>query len=287
MTGMLRVPRSRGALSGVLLILLGLWGGFVPFVGPYADFAYTPNEPWVLTTDRFWLQVVPALATGIGGLIVLLSANRPLAMFGAWLAALGGAWFVVGQPVSRLWTDTAAGAAGTPVGGQARQVAEQLTFFLGLGALIVFFAALALGRFSVIGVKEARLGEAAEREREYGREHGYEPATGPGRHERPPAAAREPAAAPQPPAPAPAGGSAQEGFAGAPVMPPTAAPAGSAAEGRYARSRTQPLPQPGPQPQAPADAGPPMAQAPGPAAPQPPADRLVAARPRGGEDAER
>ena len=34
MAGMLRVPRSRGALSGVLLVLLGLWGGLIAFVGP-------------------------------------------------------------------------------------------------------------------------------------------------------------------------------------------------------------------------------------------------------------
>ena len=32
MAGMLRVPRSRGALNGVLLVLLGLWGGLIAFV---------------------------------------------------------------------------------------------------------------------------------------------------------------------------------------------------------------------------------------------------------------
>src|SRR6185312_10259188 len=108
MAGMLRVPRSRGALSGVLLVLLGLWGGLVAFVGPYFDFAYTPEDPWVFTADRFWLHVAPALATLIGGLIVLASANRAFAMFGVWLAALGGAWFIVGEPVSRLWTGSGA-----------------------------------------------------------------------------------------------------------------------------------------------------------------------------------
>lgn len=158
MTGMLRVPRSRGALSGLLLILLGLWGGLVAFVGPYFHFAYTPDDPWVFTADRFWLHVLPAIATVLGGIIVLGSANRAFAVLGAWLAALGGAWYVVGEPVSRLWVRGAgAGAAGTPVGGEVRQVVEQLTFFLALGALIIFFAALALGRFTVVGVKERRL----------------------------------------------------------------------------------------------------------------------------------
>jgi hypothetical protein len=44
MAGMLRVPRSRGALSGALLVLLGLWGGLIAFVGPYFHFAYTPGR---------------------------------------------------------------------------------------------------------------------------------------------------------------------------------------------------------------------------------------------------
>jgi hypothetical protein len=34
MNGILRVPRSRGVLSGLLLVLLGAWGALVPFVGP-------------------------------------------------------------------------------------------------------------------------------------------------------------------------------------------------------------------------------------------------------------
>src|SRR5918999_2728760 len=159
MAGMLRVPRSRGALSGVLLVLLGLWGGLIPFVGPYVDFAYTPNETWFFNGDRFWLNVAPAIATGLGGLIVLFSANRAVAMFGGWLATLGGAWFIVGPTVSVLWKPTGTSATGTPIGDELRQVVEQLAFFLGLGAVIVFFAALALGRFAVVGVREARLVE--------------------------------------------------------------------------------------------------------------------------------
>ena len=87
MNGMLRVPRSRGVLSGVLLILLGAWGALVPFVGPYFQYAYTPDHAWTYTTGRLWLSILPGAATVLGGLIVLISASRPLAHFGAWLAA--------------------------------------------------------------------------------------------------------------------------------------------------------------------------------------------------------
>jgi hypothetical protein len=44
MAGMLRVPRSRGALNGALLVLLGIWGGLIAFVGPYFHYAYTPDK---------------------------------------------------------------------------------------------------------------------------------------------------------------------------------------------------------------------------------------------------
>jgi hypothetical protein len=157
---MLRVPRSRGVLSGVLLVLLGLGGGLVPFVGPYVDFAYTPDDTWVWTTDRLWLNVVPAVAVGLGGLIVLASANRAVAVFGAWLAVLGGGWFIVGPTVSVLWKAAGVSATGAPIGTETRQVAEQLGFFTGVGTLALFFAALALGRFTVVGVRDARYAES-------------------------------------------------------------------------------------------------------------------------------
>ena len=46
MNGILRVPRTRGVLSGLLLVLLGAWGALVPFVGPYFHYAYTPDTAW-------------------------------------------------------------------------------------------------------------------------------------------------------------------------------------------------------------------------------------------------
>ncbi|MQY02187.1 hypothetical protein [Actinomadura macrotermitis] len=164
MTGIKRVPRTRGVLSGTLLVLLGAWGGLLPFVGPYLDFGFQPDRTWVYNTDRLQLCVAPGAAAALGGLIVLFSANRMFAMLGGWLAALGGAWFAVGPQVAALWD---ASGVGAPLGTeQGRQVAEQLAGFTALGVLIVFFAALALGRFAVVGVKEVRrdreLAEAEE-----------------------------------------------------------------------------------------------------------------------------
>jgi hypothetical protein len=158
MNGMLRVPRSRGVLSGVLLLLLGIWGALIPFIGPYFHYAFTPDQAWAYTSGRLWLEILPGVAAILGGLTVLISAYRHMALFGAWLAALGGAWFALGTVLRPIWNGSGTGpSAGTPVGGTLIRMWEQVGFFTGLGIAIVLVAAAALGRFSVVGVRDARL----------------------------------------------------------------------------------------------------------------------------------
>jgi hypothetical protein len=162
MAGILRVPRSRGALSGALLILLGAWGALIPLVGPYFHYAYTPDRAWSLTSGRVWLEIAPGAATLVGGLIVLVTRLRPVALFGAWLAACGGAWFAVGSTVSPLWNKGAVSGIGLPVGGTIARAAERIGFFTGLGVVIAFVAAIVIGRLSVIAVRDARLAESRD-----------------------------------------------------------------------------------------------------------------------------
>lgn len=166
MTGMLRVSRTRGVASGVLLVLLGCWGALVPFVGPYFHFAYTPDTAWTLTAGRFWLEILPGVATAIGGLILLVSAFRPAALVGAVLAAAAGTWFALGSLIAPLWTGygqvgpyaiPAALYPGTPVGGPIHIVAERLAFFAGLGLVIVAISSVAFGRLTIVGAREAQM----------------------------------------------------------------------------------------------------------------------------------
>jgi hypothetical protein len=155
--GRLQMPRSRGAASGFLLILLGVWGALIPFVGPYFDFAFTPDQEWTWTTARGWLEVLPGAATVVGGLLLLGSRNRVTAMFGGWLTVLAGAWFVVGRALAG---PLGIGNAGTPVATtETMRVWLELTYFYGLGALIVFLGALALGRLSVRSVRDIKWAE--------------------------------------------------------------------------------------------------------------------------------
>lgn len=153
----LAISRSRGALSGFLLILLGLWGAFIPFVGPYFDFAYTPDSPWTWTLGRGWLEVLPGVVAVLGGLLLLVSRNRATAMLGGWLAVAAGAWFVVGRALA---APLALGNVGSPVAvTEAKRVVLELAYFSGLGALIVFLAAVAVGRLSVRSVRDVEIGE--------------------------------------------------------------------------------------------------------------------------------
>ena len=158
--GSLHMPRSRGAVSGLLLIILGVWGALVPFVGPYFHFAYTPGEVWVWSTARACLEVFPGATTAAGGFLLLVSGNRATAMFGGWLAAIGGAWFVVGRTLA---STLRLGDIGHPIATtDAKRAAIEIASFSGLGALIVFLAGAVLARMSVRMARDVEFAPDAE-----------------------------------------------------------------------------------------------------------------------------
>jgi hypothetical protein len=166
MAAVTRMPRSRGGVSGVLLILLGAWGGLAPFIGPYFHFAYTPDKAWAYTSGRLWLSIVPGAAALVGGVLVTFASHRAVGIFGAVLAALGGAWFIVGVPVTQVIVVSSSISPGTPLARSVGSISvakwqffEGFGFFTATGILILFFGALALGRFSVVGVRDAALAE--------------------------------------------------------------------------------------------------------------------------------
>ena len=156
MAGMLQMRRSRGAFSGFLLMLLGLWGALIPFVGPYFDFAYTPDKAWTYNTGRLWLELLPGAAVFFGGFLLLIARGRHIAMFGALLAAAAGAWFTLGPVLSPLWNHHVA-MGGSPASATVyMRIMEQIGFFTALGVVIVFVAAAALGRIASVasGIRE-------------------------------------------------------------------------------------------------------------------------------------
>jgi hypothetical protein len=143
----LYMPRTRGAVTGLLLILLGAWGALVPFFGPDINWAYLADPAWTWTTAKGWLEVLPGAAAAVGGLLVLSSGNRANAVFGGWLAVFAGAWFVVGRAFA---TTLGIGDIGQPVAStDLKRALLEVTYFTGLGALIVFLGGAAVARLAV------------------------------------------------------------------------------------------------------------------------------------------
>jgi hypothetical protein len=155
----MRVPWTRGATSGALLLILGAWAAIVPFIGPYLDFAYTPatDTAWNWTAARGWFEVAPGAAAFAGGLLLLATTNRAVAIAGSWLAIAAGAWLIVGPALTGVLNQT----IGTPdpTASTSVQALETLFFFYAVGVLILLFAATALGRLSVRSMRDAAVAE--------------------------------------------------------------------------------------------------------------------------------
>jgi hypothetical protein len=158
--GSLHMPRSRGAVSGLLLILLGAWGALIPFIGPYFHFAYPPDQTWAWSTARGWLEVFPGVTAALGGFLLLISGNRATAMFGGWLAAIAGAWFVVGRTLA---STLRLGDVGQPLAGtDAKRAVIEIASFSGLGAFIVFLGGAVLARVTIRTARDVELAHQAE-----------------------------------------------------------------------------------------------------------------------------
>ncbi len=155
----MRVPWTRDATSGALLLLLGAWAALAPFIGPYLDFAYIPtaDTAWYWTAARAWLEVVPGAAAFAGGLLLVGSTNRAVTIAGSWLGIAAGAWLIIGPSL----TDVLNMTLGTPDPTLSirRQALEELSFFYAVGALILFLAAAALGRLSVQSLRDVAVAE--------------------------------------------------------------------------------------------------------------------------------
>lgn len=158
----MRVPWTRGATSGALLLVLGAWAGIVPFIGPYLDFAYTPaaGTTWHWTDARGWFEVAPGAGAVAAGLLLLAATNRALAVMASWLGVAAGAWLIVGPSLAGV-LDQSLGSP-DPASTTTVQALEALFFFYGIGALILAVGSAALGRLSVQSVRDVTAAERRE-----------------------------------------------------------------------------------------------------------------------------
>jgi hypothetical protein len=166
MNSQVSIRRTRGVACGVALILLGIWGGLAPFIGPYVHFGYTPDKAWAYTSGRLYFSAVPGAVALVGGLAVLVTRSRVVGVIGGILAAVAGAWFVVGSGVTyyllKYTSITTGSPLGTATGGTytVRMYLEVLALYGAVGAFIIFFGALACGRLSMVTARDIAAAEA-------------------------------------------------------------------------------------------------------------------------------
>jgi len=144
-------------MCGLILVLLGAWGALAPYVGPYFGYGFTPDRAWDNTSGRLYLSALPGAVVLITGLMIMMTRSRGFGGFCAFIAALGGGWFIAGSALIALLPASVGNSilTGAPIGTtRARLVLDTLGLYRATGALIVFFAALALGRFSIAAHKD-------------------------------------------------------------------------------------------------------------------------------------
>ena len=132
--------------AGLLIVLVGAWGGIVPFVGPLFGFSADGSAPWHWNLAHALLSLAPGAVAVSAGLLVMLAGRamyRPGGLlFGGLLAALCGAWFVVGPVAWPVFEHSTALAAHTPIW----ELTYRIGYSLGPGALLLALGAFVLGR---------------------------------------------------------------------------------------------------------------------------------------------
>lgn len=160
----MKVPFTRGAACGTLLILLGAWVALIPFVGPLFDYSIGSTNSWDWTMGRFWLNVLPGAVTFAAGLVALGAGKRFTIGMAGWTASIAGIWIVAGPQLSRIWNNGVV-EDGTLHGSNNVQVLAMLGYSLIAGGLITAIGAFLLGRNTVASLEDVRY-DAQTRERE-------------------------------------------------------------------------------------------------------------------------
>jgi hypothetical protein len=162
----------------LLIIVLGVWGGLIPFIGPYFHYSFGGDHTWHFTMQRLWLDILPGAVAVLGGFMLMTASSRVGGLTAGWVALIAGIWFAIGPAVALLW-DQNIYAIGAPNGGSVRRMLEWVGYFHGVGVAIVGLAAFAMGRYfsrpRLAGEAAAVAGDAAAMEAH--RRHEREPVT--------------------------------------------------------------------------------------------------------------
>lgn len=133
---------------GILTLLVGAWGGIVPFVGPLFGFNADGTMAWYWNLPHALLWVVPGAAACVAAAMMVGAMPRAVrfgAFSGGVLAVLAGAWFVVGP---EAWPVLFRSAGVFAPAGAYKSFLHMIGYSFGPGVLLLVFGALALGMAS-------------------------------------------------------------------------------------------------------------------------------------------
>lgn len=142
-------------LLGLLIVLLGAWGGIVAYVGPIFGYRANGSASFHWTTVHTLLYLLPgAVAVGWGLIILITLMTRgdgglPLVKV---IAAVGvmacGAWFVLGPVVWPIFSSSVVFApAPTPL----IRFVNEIGYNLGPGLLLTILGTVVLARPAIDG----------------------------------------------------------------------------------------------------------------------------------------
>ncbi len=150
-------------MAGLLIVLLGAWGGIVPFVGPLFGFSGDGSSAWTLNMSHSMLSLAPgAVAVGCGLLVMLAGqflAGRRVLAFAGLVVAVCGAWFIIGPLAWPVLKGTTFFVGDRPL----RELAYWIGYSLGPGSLLVGLGAFVLGRPAPAAAMPAVESETRER----------------------------------------------------------------------------------------------------------------------------
>ncbi len=147
-SAVVRVMPSGLGIAGLLMLVLGAWGGIVAFVGPTFGFGAGASPAWTWNLAHFLVGLVPGVAAVLAGLFVLgrlgsaaVGEGRFGVALAGLLAMLAGAWFTIAP---QAWAVLYDGLYFLPAS-HLRQLADEGGYAVGPGALIAMSGAFALG----------------------------------------------------------------------------------------------------------------------------------------------
>jgi hypothetical protein len=144
-----RVPVGRLGSVGVLMLLVGAWGGIIPFVGPVFGYSADGASSWHWNLSHALLWLAPGAAACVAAAIVLglvpfaaIDRGGPGVAIVGFFAVACGAWFVIGPvawPV--LYSSTPVFVHSSPL----RELGYQVGYAFGPGVLLAAVGGITIG----------------------------------------------------------------------------------------------------------------------------------------------